>query len=283
MLSLGLNVLWMARCKYIYTNCIDLHSHDLYHYIFVVDGAGIIEIDGKEYTLKRKNFYLTPKNIEHWFEADDKAGLQTIEVKFNLSDPSVIEKANQLPVIMEGNRFGIEKSLEFMMDEALEKGELYTDIINIKFCEILLYMIKKNMVDNDTAKDINIDYNMRENDSLFEPVISYMRKNMGLPMDLNDLSSMTHLNKTYFCKMFTLKYGISPIRYLNEMRISKAKELLHYSDKNITQISYEVGFQSVHYFSRYFTQKEGIGPYEYKQKSKGNVYVYLDGSLPMVL
>jgi AraC-like DNA-binding protein len=60
------------------------------------------------------------------------------------------------------------------------------------------------------------------------------------------------------------------------MRLFKAKELLKYSDMNITQISEQTGFQSLHYFSRFFTQKEGISPYEFRQKYGRNICLYFE-------
>jgi len=65
------------------------------------------------------------------------------------------------------------------------------------------------------------------------------------------------------------------MQYINNFRISKAKELMMYSDFNITQISELVGFQSVHYFSRYFKNKERITPSEFRKGVKDNIYVYL--------
>ena len=51
-------------------------------------------------------------------------------------------------------------------------------------------------------------------------------------------------------------YGTTPIRYINRIRLRKAKELLVNTDTSVSEIADLVGFQSIHYFSRFF-QSEG--------------------------
>ena len=49
-----------------------------------------------------------------------------------------------------------------------------------------------------------------------------------------------------------------------EFTLEKAKELIRENDKNFTQISEELGFSTVHYFSRLFKKKTGMTPTEYR-------------------
>lgn len=60
--------------------------------------------------------------------------------------------------------------------------------------------------------------------------------------------------------------GTTPVQYINRMRLRKAKELLATTDKSITEIAMTAGFQSIHYFSRYFKEKERISPLLYRER-----------------
>jgi transcriptional regulator GlxA family with amidase domain len=62
--------------------------------------------------------------------------------------------------------------------------------------------------------------------------------------------------------MFKEYTGISPHQYHLDLKIMRAKELILTTDKNIKEISYELGFQSIHYFSRLFKKKAGQNPSE---------------------
>jgi AraC-like DNA-binding protein len=54
--------------------------------------------------------------------------------------------------------------------------------------------------------------------------------------------------------------GVSPHNYHLELKILRAKEMILTTDKSIKEISFELGFQSIHYFSRLFKNKIGMSP-----------------------
>ena len=58
---------------------------------------------------------------------------------------------------------------------------------------------------------------------------------------------------------------MSPISYINKIRIEKAAALFKNSDRSITEIAMEVGFDDSNYFSRIFKKQMGMSPREYKK------------------
>ena len=89
---------------------------------------------------------------------------------------------------------------------------------------------------------------------------------------LGSLAQMVHLNKYYLIHTFHNEYGISPMSYLLERRISESKYLLVYTNHSLTQISRIVGFSSPSYFSQSFRKVVLQSPMEYrrlKQKNDG--------------
>ena len=60
------------------------------------------------------------------------------------------------------------------------------------------------------------------------------------------------------------------MKYVNWVRIERAKILLAVTDKSITDIAEAVGFGSVHYFSRFFKDKEKLTPNDYRLLRKNN-------------
>ena len=74
-----------------------------------------------------------------------------------------------------------------------------------------------------------------------------------------------YINKFYLTRLFKNTYGTTINNYILEKRITKAKELLRFSNLNIEDISKECGINDNNYFSRLFKQIEGISPKEYKK------------------
>lgn len=79
----------------------------------------------------------------------------------------------------------------------------------------------------------------------------------------NNKSEM-RLSYSYFRKLFTEIYGVSPGFFLDRLRLAEAKKLLHLGQMNIKQISHELGFQNPYYFSRFFKKHQGVSPKFFK-------------------
>jgi AraC-like DNA-binding protein len=68
--------------------------------------------------------------------------------------------------------------------------------------------------------------------------------------------------------MFKKYTGVPPVQYHMDLKVLRAKEMLLYSEKSIKEISYELGFQSIYYFSRVFKNKLGFSPSEFRKSAR---------------
>ena len=101
------------------------------------------------------------------------------------------------------------------------------------------------------------------------PAVEYMRlRYMDAELTNERLAAVAGMSTVYFRKLFTAAYGISPMRYLHSVRITKAKELLLGEADSVSSIARAVGFSSVYSFSRAFRSEVGVPPTKYK-KTKG--------------
>ena len=82
--------------------------------------------------------------------------------------------------------------------------------------------------------------------------------------------SVEEICKEFFVSPSTLRrvmlsaYHKSPVKYITEVRIKKAKNMLAYDDFSVNEIAEKCGFSSSHYFSRIFKKEVGLTPFEYK-------------------
>jgi AraC family transcriptional regulator of adaptative response / methylphosphotriester-DNA alkyltransferase methyltransferase len=73
------------------------------------------------------------------------------------------------------------------------------------------------------------------------------------------------ISRNRMSQLFQFRYGKTPVEYLNELRISHAKELLKSTQENILQISLESGFESLSTFYTQFRKAEGDSPNAFRQ------------------
>ena len=83
--------------------------------------------------------------------------------------------------------------------------------------------------------------------------------------NLDELAQEVNFNKTFFVKKFQQLFEMPPMKYVNFMRISRAKQLLLQTSLPITTIASRTGFQILHYFSRSFRSSEGVSPQEFRK------------------
>jgi AraC-like DNA-binding protein/ligand-binding sensor protein len=93
----------------------------------------------------------------------------------------------------------------------------------------------------------------------------YIEQNYKKKLTIDEIADSVFLSSSHFSHMFKQEVGISPINYLNRFRVDKAKELLKNSKTSITEIAYNVGFQSLPHFNRIFKDMEKISPGLYRK------------------
>lgn len=93
-----------------------------------------------------------------------------------------------------------------------------------------------------------------------------MQSNFQNPELSNEMiAKQLNMSTVYFRKLFTRYYGISPMKYLSDLRISRAKELLTKQTLSVQEISEKVGYSGVYSFSRAFKNHTGISPVQYRK------------------
>lgn len=112
------------------------------------------------------------------------------------------------------------------------------------------------------------------------PMIQYIHSNYQDELNLDSLADFMHLNKNYICQLFKKEVGMTYIAYLNQYRVEQSKILLRNSDKQLAEISEDVGYTDPTYFSRIFKKLTEISPNKYRQTYKGD---FIPADLQQVL
>ncbi len=109
--------------------------------------------------------------------------------------------------------------------------------------------------------------NIYSNSDVIVNVKTYVQKNYDKDLNLEFLSSLFYLNRSYLSHLFKEKTGQNFVDYLNDIRIEKAKELLNETDKKMYSIAKAVGYDNIKYFFRVFKRKTGITPEQYRKQN----------------
>ncbi len=104
---------------------------------------------------------------------------------------------------------------------------------------------------------------------IIKPAIDYIAENFTTDFNVTQLSSMCNVSYTYFKKIFTGIYNMTPRSYIIFLRIEYACDLLKSQMYKVSDVSELCGFLNVYYFSKCFKKHIGVSPSEYvKMNSK---------------
>ena len=94
----------------------------------------------------------------------------------------------------------------------------------------------------------------------------YLDEHYTEKISLDELAIHFFINKYYLTKIFKETYGTTINSYIIAKRITRAKQMLRFTDMTLEEIAIAVGMNGGNYFSRMFKKIEGISPREYRKQ-----------------
>lgn len=123
-------------------------------------------------------------------------------------------------------------------------------------CEQIKQLINQNNQSKHTTEGI------------VKEIKRYIDDNYSMDISLTKLAEELHFTPAYLTKIFKKYEGLTPVKYITNLRINKAKELLKsHNDLQIGSIAKMVGYDEFHYFSRVFRTAVGMTPTEYRNQA----------------
>jgi AraC-like DNA-binding protein len=99
--------------------------------------------------------------------------------------------------------------------------------------------------------------------SKISAIIEFIESNYLGDLKISDIANYFGMREYEFSRYFKKFTGKSPKEYIKDLKLKKAKELLAF--QNVTEVSFDVGYENISYFIKEFREKYGITPKEYKK------------------
>lgn len=84
-------------------------------------------------------------------------------------------------------------------------------------------------------------------------------------ISVSKLANMCNMSDTYFRRLFVAEFGTTPLKYINNLRMTQISELLQANYSSIEDISEQCGFNNVNYFSLFVKKETGMSPMAYRR------------------
>jgi AraC-like DNA-binding protein len=108
----------------------------------------------------------------------------------------------------------------------------------------------------------------KENENRINKVCQYVQKYAAEPVTIHKAAALIHLSPGAFCKFFKRITGKTFSDYVNDIRIANVCSQLMATDKQVAEIAYGNGFESLTYFNRVFLKKKNMQPGSYRKLNR---------------
>ncbi|MDR0449988.1 MAG: helix-turn-helix domain-containing protein [Treponema sp.] len=255
-----------------------LHVHDFHELVLVYSGkATHLTVNG-DYDVQSGDFiniklgqahgYKNVRNlvlmnilVKSSFFAKDHSGIYSLPAYGALFSQEPEDDTGRLPVThfrLDYEVFSRVKNLiEAARAELTGHSEGYRAMVNSFMQELIVLLIRSyreracspsGFADNVTN------------------LINYVKGNYRSQLNMNVLIGMSGMSESRILRSFKQYLGCSPFQYINRLRLSAATDALIQTDKSITEIALDLGFNDSNYFTRSFRKHLGLSPREYRYK-----------------
>lgn len=101
-----------------------------------------------------------------------------------------------------------------------------------------------------------------------DSIARIMEENFLNPVSLNDLAYLSGRSLATFKRDFRAIYSTTPLKWVRNRRLDKAKELLAETALSVTDVCFSTGFENIAHFSKVFKERFGLPPSEFRQQLK---------------
>lgn len=247
------------------------HYHPEFELTYIVKGNGYRIVGNSYEPFADGDLVLLGSNLPHTWsgKADGDVNSDAIVIQFSSEFISSFLEFNESILIkkmlessLRGINFEPDEQLVTKIIEITETNGVDRILKLISILDILskkqIKLIAPNTFHNVVSKKSEVRINK---------VCLFIQNNFQNKIYLKEVADLIYLTESNFCKFFKKATGKTYSDYVNEIRINEASRLLIQSDKTISQISFECGFETLSYFNRVFLNKKGITPSLHRKRS----------------
>jgi AraC-like DNA-binding protein len=246
------------------------HYHPEFELTYISNSQGLRYVGNHIENFYENDLVLLGSNLPHcWINSDDQAETsKAVVIYLNedlvkwLSDDqfngvkSLFCKSNQ------GIKFKNSVALKIKpkLDRLLESDPFEKYITLLQILQELSVT-----TEFDLLSQIGFSYELNSaNNERINAVYEFVRNNYHKKISLADVAARVNMSEEYFSRFFSKSLMKSFFTFLNEYRINRACKLLIETEKQVTEICYQVGYESIPFFYRQFKKIKNMPPQTYR-------------------
>lgn len=250
------------------------HYHPEYELTLVLNGRGRRLVGDSHENFEIGDLVLIGPGLPHTWVSNGshKGQLAAVVIQFSAN---FIERFTELDELSVINKLLAQtrQGLTFKGEKpaiVIEHMKLLPEKSGVEKIISLLYILQElaKLKHTALASSFYQPLKGKENENRINKVCQYVQKHTAEPLTIHKAAALIHLSPGAFCKFFKRITGKTFSDYVNEVRIANVCNQLMATDKQVAEIAYSNGFETLTYFNRVFLRKKKMRPGSYRKMFK---------------
>ncbi|MCM1135311.1 MAG: AraC family transcriptional regulator [Clostridium sp.] len=264
-----------------------MHFHNVMEIGYCYKGSGIMYMKDEKIPFCEGTFTIIPKKFPHvtisgentlgywkYLFVDSDGFLRELYGENSLMGRELAEKTNA--------RFWTFKDIEERENADLilqlisimkEQGPLYKEEFKGLMLTLLVRMAARAGGEEENGggkRETEAGKNLypSRNSMIISKAVDYISKVPERPVKIDELAKMCHISETHFRRVFGECMQMTPVEYINRVRVRGACDALERTNKSVGDIAAETGFGTVSTFNRNFRQITGVSPQQWRKNAR---------------
>lgn len=241
-----------------------MHSHPCTELFYVLNGEGRFFIEGNIFEVKEDDLVIINANVSHTESSKDQAPLEYIVI--GIDEISIIsDEAKEGGYYSLHNYYDYKQDVRFYLKTLLQEAQAKSKYYEILVQSLLNILIVNIIRRTDTKLIVTGSKELVSNCAF---VKNYIDEHYTEDINLDTLCRVSYMNKFYLVHAFKKYTGMTPVSYINSLRLKKASSLLKNTNHSIAEIANFIGMSSQSYFAQAFKKSYHISPMLYRKHNK---------------
>ena len=257
-------------------HCIEWHWHTEFELVYVETGTVCFGISDKQFALSEGQGVFINSKILHRYFSQGKAIVPNFVLMpvFIAAQDSLIYQKYVLPIMASPMDYQIfsqdipwqAQALSLMREMmAAQENASDVELVNSYLIQKIWHILYQNTDVEHMGKKENYSASSQ---ARLQLMMQYIHQKFAYNISLSDIADQAKVSKSTALNLFQRYLGISPVTYLVNYRLQEAAKLLASTEKKVTVISKDTGFDSVDYFCKAFKKYYKLTPTEYRKKAQ---------------
>lgn len=254
------------------------HFHNFFEISYCYFGEGVVFLGERSEPYKGGTISLIPNNFAHGIHSREDSICSWEFLYLDLcgfvercyqgqeyQGAKILKEITQFPILIDSKGYPeLSNVVRAILEENRQKKAFNQEAVNGYIYVLIQELVRLNqyMSQVDEKESLHIEK--------IRPALVYIETHYQEEIKIRALAECCSISEPYFRKLFRNCMKISPLEYINTVRVQKACDYLHKKDYPINELAWKVGYSSVSTFERNFKKIVGKSPKKWSLKSNMN-------------